>query len=84
MYSVDVAAEAEEQVAAFPAKLLAQYAELMVLLEVAPWSGAAYNRERPEANMRTRVFGDDGEAMAIYLVLEDQRRVSVVRVVWTG
>ncbi len=54
MYSVDVAAEAEEQVAAFPAQLLAQYAELMVLLEVAPWSGAAYNLDVPRAAVDRR------------------------------
>ena len=84
MYSVDIDSEVGEQVSALPAKALPSFAELLVLLEIAPWSGNAYNRKRPDANMRTQTFGNDHEGLVIYLVIEDQRRVSVVRVIWGG
>jgi hypothetical protein len=52
VYSVGSEQLAGEQVAALPF-----YAELIALLEIAPWSGQAYNRQRPDANMRTHTFG---------------------------
>lgn len=63
MYSVETDPEALEQVDALPADALSGYAEVVTLLEVAPWSGDAYNRQRPGANMRTHVFGKDGEGV---------------------
>ncbi|MGH3544668.1 MAG: hypothetical protein ACRDPW_01850 [Mycobacteriales bacterium] len=56
----------------------------MTVLEVAPWSGESYNRQRPNANMRTHVFSDHQLGLAIYLILEQQRRVIVLRVLWLG
>jgi hypothetical protein len=63
---------------------LSSFAELMTLLELSPWAGASYNREQPDANMRTHPFGSAGEGFIIYLVLELERRVSILRVVWLG
>jgi len=83
VYSLETDHEALEQIAALPSEALSPYAELMAVLEVAPWSGDAYNRQRPEANMRTHSFGDSA-GLVIYLVLEDQRRVVVLRVIWAG
>jgi hypothetical protein len=40
MYSVETEVAALDEVAALPAQALPAYAELMTLLEVAPWSGA--------------------------------------------
>jgi len=84
MYSIHTDSAILEQVETLPADALPFYAELLALLQIAPWSGHAYNRERPEANMRTHTFGADGEGMVIYLVLEDQRRVSLLQVLWVG
>jgi hypothetical protein len=84
VYSVESEQLAGEQVAALPAEALPFYAELMVLLETAPWSGEAYNMQRPDANMRTHAFGQHDQGLAIYLILEDQRRVIVLRVLWMG
>lgn len=84
MYSVETEQLAGEQVVALPAEALPFYAELMALLETAPWSGEAYNRQRLDANMRTHAFGQNNQGMAIYLILDDQRRVVVLRVLWTG
>lgn len=83
MYAVDTDAEVNEQVAALPAQALPLYAELMAMLAVSPWSGEIYNQERPHtANMRTHPFGPNAEGFIIYLILEQERRVSVLRVVW--
>ncbi|MFI5953110.1 hypothetical protein [Cryptosporangium sp. NPDC051539] len=43
MYAVETDAETVEQVTALPTSALPSYAELMALLEVAPWSGESYN-----------------------------------------
>ena len=82
MYSVETDVEAVPEIEALPADALAGYAELMVVLETAPWSGDLLNRERPSANMRSNTFGPDSRGLAIYYVLEDRRRVVVVRVMW--
>jgi hypothetical protein len=34
--------------------------------------------------MRSQVFGIDGAGLAIYLILENQQRVVVLRVLWSG
>lgn len=65
-----------------PAAALASYAELAVTLELAPWSGAPYDPDRPDANLRTIAFGAHSQGLAVYVILEDQRRVIVVRVTW--
>lgn len=82
MYSVETEAVALGEVAAVPAGVLPAYAELMTLLELAPWSGSPYNLQRPEANMRTHTFAEDGRGLVIYMILEGERRVVVLRVLW--
>ena len=82
MYSVETDVEALDQIEALPAEALPFYAELNTLLGLAPWSGDPYNLQRPDANMRTHTFGPHSEGLAIYLVLERDRRVVVLRVLW--
>lgn len=84
MYSVEWEQHALAQAAAIPAEAFPFYAELVTLLEVAPWSGDPYDRQRPDANMRTLAFGRHGEGLVIYLILDDQRRVVVLRALWAG
>jgi hypothetical protein len=43
-----------------------------------------YRADNPEGNMRKMVFGRGAEGIAVYLVLEQQRRVVVVSVTWVG
>jgi hypothetical protein len=57
MYSVETEVDALDEVAALPAEALPEYAELMTLLEVAPWSGdplqpAVPGREHAHAHVR--------------------------------
>jgi len=54
------------------------------MLEVAPWGGASINDEDPDAPVRSVTFGANHEGMVTYLVLEDQRRVDILDVLWVG
>lgn len=47
-----------------------------------PWSGPAYRDDNPRGNMRKILFGPKGEGIAVYLVLEHERRVVVLSVTW--
>jgi hypothetical protein len=47
-----------------------------------PWNGLPYNDAKPDGAMRQLVFGPGGAGVVVYLVLEDQQRVDVIRVVW--
>jgi hypothetical protein len=71
-----------EQVAALPAEALPCYAEARAVLEVAPWSGSPYRREKPDGPIRTLAFGSSG-GMA-YPILEREREVHVLLVQWIG
>ena len=84
MYSVEWEQHALDQLAALPSEAFPFYAELVTVLQVEPWSGDAYDRQRPDANMRTHTLGKHGEGLVIYLILDDQRRVVVLRVLWAG
>ncbi|MFL6148055.1 MAG: hypothetical protein ACJ72I_11275 [Pseudonocardiaceae bacterium] len=72
----------QEQVAALPAEALPAYAEAQTLLEVAPWSGSPYRKEKPDGPMRTLPFGSSGGV--VYLILEQQREVHLLLVQWIG
>jgi len=82
VYELETDPEAVGDLQGLPGSALIPYAEVLSLLEVAPWSGQAYNRQRPDGNMRIVPFGPNGEGFVVYLILEDQRRVAVLRVKW--
>lgn len=82
MYQIETYPEAIDGITALPTEALAAYAQALGVLELAPWNGDPYNRVDPECAMRQLVFGHGGEGLVTYLVLEDQRRVDVLRVLW--
>ena len=82
MYTVTTDEQTQQQLDALPARALAPFAELRATLEVAPWHGDPYNRFKPDSSMRTHTFGPNGEGLVIYLILEDQRRVDLVNILW--
>jgi hypothetical protein len=84
MYLVKLPQEVRQQVAALPSSALAAFAEVMVALEVAPWGGEPYNRERPEGNIRTVAFGEHAEGLLVYLIVEHAREVGVIELMWVG
>ena len=84
MYLIKLPEEVREQLAALPSKALAAFAEAMVVLEVAPWGGDPYNRERPDGNIRTVAFGEHSEGLLVYLIVEHAREVGVIELMWVG
>jgi hypothetical protein len=84
VYKVESADEAGHQVAALPETALPAYASLIDLIALHPWSGEPLRGTDPDSPMRSHVFGIDGTGLAIYLILEDQQRVVVLRVVWSA
>jgi hypothetical protein len=84
VYEIEVYPEAREQIRGLPADTLTALAEAMVVLELTPWNGEPYNKANPSGGMRQLVFGPQGEGMITYLILEDQRRVDLLRVFWAG
>ncbi|MGH3720888.1 MAG: hypothetical protein ACRDRI_18975 [Pseudonocardiaceae bacterium] len=84
MYTVTLDAESRQQLDALPPAALAPLAELRAMLEVAPWNGDPFNKLKPERPMRGQPFGPNNEGMAAYLILDDQRRVDLLTIVWMG
>ncbi|MGH3831667.1 MAG: hypothetical protein ACRDRS_14670 [Pseudonocardiaceae bacterium] len=84
MYSYDILPEAREQVDGLPIDALRRYAELITFLELTPWDGPPYREDNRDGNMRKMLFGLGANGIAVYLVLEHERRVIVVSVTWVG
>lgn len=82
MYIVETDELSEEQVCALPGDALAPFAEARAMLEVAPWSGRPYVRTKPHGPLRVLPFGKSG--LTTYLIVEDQRRVALLEVLWAG
>ncbi len=84
MYRIRTYPEAREAIAALPDAALAGYAEALGVMRLVPWNGDSINKDNPDGEVRTLVFGPDGEGIVIYLVLEDQQLVDVVSLQWAG
>ena len=65
-------AAASEQVAALPDEVLAEYAQVLDLLQVAPWKGQPQHVANPDAPVRRCTFGPTHAGQVVYLILEDQ------------
>jgi len=82
VYKVTTDEQSQPQIDALPADALAPFAEACLALELAPWNGRSYHRHQPNGSMRTLTFGAHGAGKIVYLILEDQRRVDVLVVMW--
>lgn len=82
MYEITTDEQSQPQIGALPADALAPFAEARATLELAPWNGQPYHRRRPDSPMRTLTFGRHGEGKIVYLILENQRRVDLLVVLW--
>ncbi|WP_157124626.1 hypothetical protein [Nocardia pseudovaccinii] len=65
-----------------PAELLGHFAELIAFLELTPGAGQPYQPSNPDGAMRKMTFGPNNEALATYVILEEQRRVVLVSLIW--
>lgn len=84
MYRVTTDDESAEQVSALPVEAFVDYIAVAGVLELVPWNGRPYTDADPDGVMRQWVFGSRGEGLVTYLILDDQRRVDVLRVTWVG
>ena len=82
MYEVTTDKQSQAQIEALPADALAPFAETRTALELAPWNGRPYHPRQPHSPMRTLLFGQHSEGKIVYLILEDQRRVDMLVVLW--
>jgi hypothetical protein len=67
VYTVETDGQAQQQGNALPAEALTAYAELRVLLETSPWSGAPFRRDNPGGNLPVHTFG---RGLGVYLILD--------------
>jgi hypothetical protein len=84
LYTTTTDERSQPQIDALPSCALAPLAELRTMLEVAPWNGAPYSNLNPDSPMRVCWFGHRSEGMVVYLILDDQRRVDLLEVLWAG
>jgi hypothetical protein len=54
----------------------------MAMLELTPWHSRPINEGNPDGAVRQLTFGDAGEALLTFLILEQQRRIDVLEVMW--
>lgn len=84
MYRIVTDSAVLDQLDALPTEALSGYAQVLDVLELAPWNGRPYNEEKPDVPMRELVFGAHGEGTVTYMVLEREREVHVLVVQWVG
>jgi hypothetical protein len=84
VYRVVTDDEVQQQLAALPADALPFVAELRTLLEVDPWAGDPVNDQNPDGPVRVLPFGPAHEGLVAYLVLQEQRRVDLLQIIWLG
>jgi hypothetical protein len=72
------------QVAALPPEALAAYAQVLDVLEVAPWNGEPQHAGNPDGPVRRWHFGREGAGQVLYLIVEEPPEVHVLLVQWLG
>jgi len=82
VYRLTTDEQSQPQIDALPSDALAPFAEARTLLEVAPWGGDSLNDDNPDAPVRSLAFGPTHQGLVTYLIVERQRRVDVLDVVW--
>jgi hypothetical protein len=84
VYEVTTDGQSRPQIEALDGHAGAAFAEARVLLEIAPWGSEPLFAAKPDGGLRTIVFGATGQGMITFLILEDQRRVDILDVLWIG
>lgn len=82
MYDVTTDEQSQPQIDALPAAALPFLAEARAALEVAPWNGDPLDADRPDAPVRTMLFGPGRQGLITYLILDELRRVDILKVLW--
>ena len=84
MYRVTTDEKSQPQIEALPPEALAPFAEARAVIEIAPWNGDSLHDDYPGAPVRTLAFGPGHQGLLTYLILDDQRRVDLLDVLWLG
>jgi hypothetical protein len=82
VYRIHTYPEAVAQIAAVPDRALADLARALDAIAASPWDGPSHHAANPAAEVRHWLFGPDAAGQVIYLVLERDREVHVLRVLW--
>jgi hypothetical protein len=82
LYRLTTDEQSQPQIEALPQAALAPFAEVRAMLEVAPWAGDPLNDRDVDSPVRTVAFGPHGQGLVTYLILERDRRVDVLDVLW--
>lgn len=83
MYEVTVDEQVQDQLDALPQTALEAWRELRATLALVPENGRPLFADVPDG-VRTFVFGEHGEGLAYYVIVEHARQVAVVEVQWFG
>ena len=68
-------------IATLPVDALRPLQAVWPFLELTPWAGAPWRAFTPNGAVRFLVFGE-GRGTIVYLILEDQRIVDVLEILW--
>lgn len=80
-YEIDVGSVRAE-LGALPRPALVALAEILAVLEVAPWSGDPLVDRNPDGAVRTMAFGAAG--LVTYVVVDHLDRVDLLQLHWAG
>jgi hypothetical protein len=81
VYRVTVDEQVQDQLDAMSLAGLAAWRELRTTLELTPGNGRPLFPDVPDG-LHTFVFGEHGEGLAYYLIIDHDRHVAVVEVQW--
>lgn len=82
-YTIEVDAEAQATIDVLPPALLDALGDVFSVLALVPWSAPSLDPDaNPDGAVRSIPLGRS--AMLIYLVLEREQRVDVLRIAWAG
>ncbi|HJP77087.1 MAG TPA: hypothetical protein VJ914_22655 [Pseudonocardiaceae bacterium] len=82
MYRITTDDQSSAQIDALPSEALDSFAEIVGVLQLVPWRGKPYAETKPDGSMRHLFFGHG--SMVVYLILDDQLRVDILKVIWVG
>ena len=73
--------EVRQTIATLPVEALLPLQAMLSFLELTPWAGSPWQAFNPDAALRFIAFGES-RGTIIYLILEDQRIVDVLMILW--
>ena len=77
-YSLEISDQAREQIDALPPNAASALADVWAFLELTPWAGTSMAEHTAVRNVEFH----DGLGLVTYLILEDQRIVDVLLILW--